>query len=618
MTAIREKYLYGLIQFETAAWGPTFTWVDRTATLVDNINYVEGGRIGTPGQSQVDVGTLNATFKNAATIPAVGDLVRLRRYGTSEYFFTGYVQDVSQRVVFENTVKLNTPVVLTSINCADWVGYLGQFQAVGAGAVQTDGTVITSSFYAWPSRVEALNKVIDATMATDLIAYTGTGSGLISMGDTDVVASLADHLDLITRTVLPTYWYGTHTLPTDNTTGRDSLVFMTAAAPTASGYTFRDDLGAGSNQLHYTEIDFENTTQNVANTLVLNNRARLDVTDTEVTRIGGFNETNYMVIADTNITGIPVEVTQKRTNATSITNYGVRQTEFDINAGVSTGVVYNLAANPSIEYSDDGYSGTANQRVRRRKPSLEDSPFTAYTGQWAMRSAVTSASGSSVISFSGGESDGTPVNPNTTYYFNAQAARGTTSQSNTRAYARLVWFDQEESEISRVEGTKVNLTTANTWYQVAVSGTAPATAFRATLHVVHERISGNLQRTDRVWADAYYFSKTNGTYFDGDFPLTVDYVYGWTGGVGSSPSWKVTNYVDDLADIFLAAYASTSMRVARIRWNAQEDLTAVSSLSVGKSISLVYSGTTTTYRIIGITGTVEPDRYMIDYYLLKV
>lgn len=615
---IIENPLYGLIQLETAAWGATFTWVDRTADLASGFNYSEGGRIGPPGQSQVDVGTLNATFKEAATIPAVGSLVRLRRYGTSEYFFTGYVQDVSQRIVFDNSISLNTPVTLTTIHCADWVGYLGQFQAVGAGGVQTDGTVITTSYYAWPSRIEALNKAIDATMATDLISYSGTGTTLIQIGDTDFVGSLADHLDLVTRTVLPLYWYGAHALPTDNTTGRDGLIAISQNTPTASGYTFRNDLGSGSNQLHYIEIDFENSSQNIGNTIVLNNRARLNIADTDITRIGGFNEANYMVIADTNITGVPVDVVQKRSNATSITTYGVRQSDFDINAGVSTGVVYNLLANPSAEYSDDGYSGTANQKVRRYKPSLDANAFTAYTGQWAIRSRVTSVSGSSVIFFTGGESDGTPVTAATTYYFNAQALRGTVSQTNTRAYARIVWLDDEEAEISRVEGTKVNLTTANTWYQVAVSGAAPAGASRATVAVIHERVSGSLQRTDRLWADALYFSKTNGTYFDGDVATTVDYVYGWCGGVGSSPSFKLVNYVDDMADVFLAAYATTSMRATRIRWNAQENLSAVSSLSVGKSISLVYGGATNTYRIVGIDGSVDPNRYMIDYYLIKI
>jgi hypothetical protein len=60
------------------------------------------------------------------------------------------------------------------------------------------------------------------------------------------------------------------------------------------------------------------------------------------------------------------------------------------------------------------------------------------------------------------------------------------------------------------------------------------------------------------------------------------------------------------------------MRVSRIRWNAQEDLTAVSTLTVGKTISLIFKGTTTTYRIIGIGGNVSTDRFMVDYYLAKV
>ena len=615
---IIERPLYGQIQLETSAWTTPFSWIDRTASLVNGINYSEGGRVSPPGESVVDVGTLNATFKDAATIPAIGDLVRLRRAGTSEYFFTGYVEDVSQNIVFDNTISLNTPVTLTNIRCSDWVGYIGQFQAVGVGGVDSAGTVLTSSYYPWPNRIEALNKAIDATMATDLITYSGTGTTLVQMGDTDVVATLADHLDLVTRTVLPTYWYGTHTLPTDKTTGRDSLINMTQNAPTASGYTFRDNLGSGSNQLHYIEIDFENSNQNVGNSVVLNNRTRLQITDTEVTRIGGANETNYMVVANENILGIPLENTEKRTDASSITTYGVRQSEFDTNVGLSDGVIYNLAANPSLEYGDDGYSGTASQRVRRRKPSLEATPFNAYNGQWAIRSRETQNSNRMAIIFSGGESNGTPANPGTTYYFKAQVARGTPSPTNTRAYASISWLNEAESQISSVDGTKVNITNAGQWYEVTVSGTAPAGTNRAVISTSHERSSGSFNTTDLVWSDGFYFSKTNGSYFDGDFPSTTSYVYGWTGVVGASPSFAAPNTIDELADTFLAAYSTTSMRAARIRWNAQEDLTAVSSLTVGKSISLVYDGTTTTYRIIGIDGSVDPDRYMIDFYLVKV
>lgn len=617
---IIEEPLYGQIQLETAAWGATFTWVDRTGDLAGGFNYSEGGRVSPPGESEVQVGTLNATFKEAATIPIVGDLVRLRRYGTSEYFFTGYVQDVSQRIVFDNSVSLNTPITLTTIHCADWVGYIGQFQAVGVGGVQSDGTVLTSSYYAWPARIEALNKTIDNTMATDLISYTGTGTTLVQMGDTDIVATLAEHLDLITRTVLPTYWYGTHNLPTNNTTGRDSLIAITQNTPTASGYTFRDDLGAGSNQLHYTEIDLENSNQNVANTVVINNRTRLDVTDLEVTRIGGFNEQNFLVVGNENVTGIGIDITEKRTDATSITTYGVRQSEFSSNVGISNGLVFNLCANPSVEYSDSGwYSGTVNSVVRRRRAANEPTPFTAYHGSWVMRVKVKTAAGNVRGQYQGGEGDGTPINPLTLYYLKGFALRGSGSPTNTNAEITLIWYNDDENVISTTSGSTVALTNANQWYEISVSGTSPATATRVLLQVTYRRSNGsNFSTSDRMYYDAVSLSRTDTTYYDGDFASTVDNVYGWTGGVGDSMSFRSPNTIDDLADTFLDAYSTTFMRAARIRWNAQEDLTAVSSLTVGKSISLVYDGTTTTYRIIGIDGNVDPDRYMIDYYLVKV
>jgi hypothetical protein len=80
---------------------------------------------------------------------------------------------------------------------------------------------------------------------------------------------------------------------------------------------------------------------------------------------------------------------------------------------------------------------------------------------------------------------------------------------------------------------------------------------------------------------------------------------------------RVENNIDDVANKFLAKYSTTSMRASRIRWNAQEDLASVSSLTVGKTISLVYKGTTTTYQIVGIDGNIDNDRYMIDYNLVK-
>lgn len=622
---IIEEPIYGQMTLETAAWSTTFTWVDRTAYIVGGVSYAEGGRVSWPGQSQVDVGTLVATFKDLTTVPVVGDLVRLRRTGTSEYAFTGYVQDVGQRVVFDQSVSLSTPVVLTTIYCSDWVGYVSQFQLQGiGGADASSGTAITSSVYEWSERVAAINKAIDATYATKMVGHTYTTLNY-AIGDTDMVGTISDHLDLIANTD-SIYWYGNHILPTNNTTGRDDLVWVRdfSTAP-SSGKTFTDVLGSAG-QLHYLEIDFENSTQNVANTIVARNRVRFKIptADVEVTKLGGFNEENYVVVNGVNTVGIGIDSVEQKSDTTSITTYGNRQAEVDINASVNGGsLAVNLIANPSVEYSDDGYShgGTVNGRVRRRKPSEDANPFSAFSGLWAMRSRVTTAALNTRIDYSGGESDGIPAVAGTTYYFKARAARGTVSRTDVQAQTRVIWYDDTETQIgATVTGANVALTTANTWYEVTSGAiVAPANTVRAAVHVFFTRSGGgNHTVGDRLWADAYQMSKTNIGYFDGDTQPDTSYLYIWTGGVGASPSYRVQNKVDDVAAAILARYSTTSMRATRIRWNAQEDMTAVSSLYVGSTVSIVYKGTTTTYRIVGINGNISPDRYVIDYYIAKV
>jgi hypothetical protein len=623
MTAILERPLYGKVLVETAPWASPFVWTDQTANLVSGLNYSQGGRLGTPGASQSDVGTLNATFKSLSTVPIVGALIRISFSDVAGYAFVGYVQDVSQRIVFDNTVKLSTPVVLTTLNCVDWVGYISQFQTSGIGGVNdSSGATDTSSAYQWTRRVAALNKVIDSSFNTKLILSTGSGGSGPFIGDTDYVGTIGEHLDLIAPQS-NVIWFGKNTIPTNVTTGRTSLVEVsTISALTSSGKTFTDVAGS-SGQLHYTEIDFQNTTANVANTILVQNRNRINVTASEITRIGGFNDNNYMIINNQNIVGISADKTWNQTDSTSITTYGVRQTEIQTNIATtpSTSSAFNLIINPSIEYSDDGWvRGNTNCVVRRRKPSEDANPFDAYTGLWAMRSRQTTASPNARILFTGGESDGIPVVAGTTYYWKGYAARGTTSRTDMRALLRVYWYDETETQLSITTPSTTALTTANTWYLISGSGAAPANAVRATIEMLFERSGGgNVTVGDYLWADAWLLTKgSSETYFDGDTPWTTSSGYVWSGGVGASPSYRVTNYLDNVAVSMLAQYSTTSMAVTRIRWNAQEQLTAVPLLSVGKTISLTYSATTTTYRIVGIDGTVNPDRYMIDYYLAKV
>jgi hypothetical protein len=113
-------------------------------------------------------------------------------------------------------------------------------------------------------------------------------------------------------------------------------------------------------------------------------------------------------------------------------------------------------------------------------------------------------------------------------------------------------------------------------------------------------------------------SATAVAYFDGDTTPTTSSVYLWTGEVGASVSYKLNNNLDDTISTYLTRYANTSNRITRIRWNAQEDMSAVGSMFVGSTIQVRFKGTTTTHRIVGIDGNIDPERYMIDYYLEKV
>jgi hypothetical protein len=618
---IIEQPLYGEMLIETSPWATPFVWTDRTASLVAGFNYSQGGRAFAPGSSQVDVGTLNATFKDLASVPAVGSLVRISFSKFAGYAFVGYVQDVSQRVVFDDSVSYTTPITLTTLNCVDWVGYVSQFQLVGVGGANfSTGVVDTDSGYTWPDRVAAINKAIDATYATKMVsaAYTGT---LKTMGDTDLVANISNHLDLISNTA-QTYWYARNVLPTNITTGRTGLVeIRTGTSFVSSGKTFTDVAGSAG-QLHYTEIDIENSSQNVTNTIVVNNKARLALDPSiiqDLTRIGGFNETNYVVVNNTNVVGIAPDATYKASDATSITQYGNRQSEVETN-GALYAVSANFITNPSVEYSDDGWSSFPASKVRRRRTLQEPGPFAAYSGEWALRSYQISAAGTAQFRFSGGESDGIAVTELANYYFTAYVARGTTSRTDARYQLQIDWQNNDEAVISSTTGSLVNLTNTNTWYFGSVNASAPIGAVRATLRVIVGRSGGgNHSVGDRYYADGFKLGNFLGIpYFDGDTPWDTSYGYFWTGGVGSSPSVRVGNTLDEIATAILALNSTTSLRVSRIRWNAQEDLSSIPSLSVGKTISLVYKGTTTTYRIIGIDGNVDPERYMIDYYLVKV
>lgn len=629
---IIEQPLYTRIALETLNQ-VAGSWVDRTQYLTSLV-YSEGGRPAMPGANTVDVGSLNASFKNLSSVPSVGDFVRLKRSGTSEYAFTGFVRDVGQTIVFDNSVSLNTPITITTIYCVDWVAYATQWIVNGVGGRSGAFALQTTGSYQEPERIRALNYSLDSTNATQLItAASESGSSAIALNDTDYTGTIADHLDLISRST-GMFWYGTHVIPTNNTTGRDNLIkWQASSGSLSSGKTFTDVAGSAG-QLHYTEIDFESSSQNIANSISISNRSLIRFPDVDISRIGGANENNFIYVdVSTKQTGIAPDTEWRYDDTTSVSTYGARFTELQTNVDTSiassliSGTTYylvNLIANPSVEYTDDGWSATSANRVRRRQPSQDASPFAAYNGTWAIRVRQRTTNNSSTINYSGGETDGIAVTAGRYYRMFAQAARGTPSRTDLRAQIAISWYDADETLISQSIGSNQSLTTANTWYEINHVALAPANTNRATIQIIFSRpAAGTITIGDFMWIDGLMLHRSTsaGTpaigYVDGDSARGTGGLNVWSGEVGNSQSLVLTNSLYNRALEIAAQYSTTSVRATRIRWNAQEDLTSVSSITVGTTISLVYKGTTTTYRIVGIDGTVDPERYMIDYYLVK-
>jgi hypothetical protein len=634
---IDETPLSGRITIETGVWGgSSYTWTDQTSKVV-NANYEEGGRLGSPGSSLVNTGSLAVVYRDMATVPAIGSLIRIRRTGTSEYAFTGYVQDVASKVTYDFSVS-TSPITFTTLYCLDWVGYASQFQLLGIGGKQSNGNnAVDDGYHFLANRVNALNRFVDPTGATLFVTLTGSTSGLSAIQDTDRIGTMSDHLDLATIST-GTSWAGTHVLPTNPTTGRDGLVeLFTGTSSGSSGKTFTDGTGSAG-ELHYTEIDFESSSQNVANSIILKNRMRYQPREIEVIQVGGQDSKNFVEIDGQQRAGFMLDTVWKEENASSISTYGLRQSEVETCIAVAEGKLnstyQNLVINPSAEYNGDGYYGGTDVAVRRAQPSQDATPFPVPSisgGSWAIRAVQKSAGTTALIGYDGSVFDGIPITTNRDYFFRMYAARGTPGRTDLRVRARLRFYDINDAITGTSFGSQVSLSSAQTWYEATVGPiTPPAGSVRAVLAAEFNRSGGgNITVGDRSWVDNFaLFSRglypsgspatTNPPYFDGDTPSDSTYLYFWTGSPGASASYRETNFIDTRAVAILAQYADTSNRVTRIRWNAQESLSSVSALAVGKSVVVKYNGTTTTHRIIGISGSLDYSRYVIDYYLLKI
>ncbi len=214
----------------------------------------------------------------------------------------------------------------------------------------------------------------------------------------------------------------------------------------------------------------------------------------------------------------------------------------------------NLIGNPSLEYSDEGYT-TQQTRIARRKPADNSTPFTAYHGEWSTRFRISAAATSPEIRYTGTEADGVPVIAGVNYAFQAAALRGVPNRANCRARVFIRFQDESGATISTVFSSQATLSASYVWVVNAVTAVAPAGAERAILGIEFNRSDGTqFSAGDQFWGDGFLMRKSSSnnpvTYFDGDNASDTSFQYIWTGELGLSPTFKVTNNLDCNAVLF--------------------------------------------------------------------
>ena len=96
------------------------------------------------------------------------------------------------------------------------------------------------------------------------------------------------------------------------------------------------------------------------------------------------------------------------------------------------------------------------------------------------------------------------------------------------------------------------------------------------------------------------------------------YLYEWTGTPGQSISRQMNNILDERSNEILAKFSEPIVQISSIRWNAQQDTTVATNLDIGSRINITFKGVTASYRIIGITHDVAPERWIMEIGVEKL
>jgi len=516
--------------------------------------------------------------------------------------------------------RLSGRAVLTAAS-AQINNYRLQVAGVGNGtAVTLSGTTLLQTIPNYEFIATSTNHDIQIAVAEDLtIATTGileavafNQISLVEVGtdspyrlqDTVLSASLADHFDLATRSVGAAWWVDKN----NKTKFASSFEY----APLAATFSDTDS----SSNLNYSDIRMTLRTKDIVNDVVLRNSGTKQDVDRPKERIE--LNTSYGL-----------------TNDISIDAWGTRRLAIDTNLYTQP-LIENLCYNPSFEYGTEGVNILSNKdyssfnRIKIDNAAQGTTGLLAtgteapVNGDWALAMRVIAGATATTFDYGfgveGNDEDtdsqlGFPITPATQYTASLYAKAGINQVTGRTTQIKFRYYDASGAFLSDSSFSSATAVSQDDWIRNYVTATSPAGAYYAQIFF---RINTSTLPTTVYVDNVQMNTGTLKGYVDGDIRDNDVYLYEWTGNPGNSLSREMNNILDERAQEILSKFAEPKAQISSIIWNAQQSTTIATNLDIGSRINIEFKGVTASYRIIGITHDVSPERWIMEIGVEKL
>lgn len=590
-------------------------------TNIVSVDVTKGGDMS-PYRTGPDVGsmTINLGYKAGETLPSTSSITTgmaavLQAYisGSWVSHVTMTVADVVYRKQF-NDFKNAYDTVIT-IYAVDSVAAI---EAVPVAGVVTSATTKNQT---WERRI---NTTLGPYFTSPkVLPSVGTEAHQYRLVDNNVSGSLADQLNLSCNSV-GAMWY----VDMDNTARFDArgiypktgMLFTDEAGYWNAGNTPANAPSGGTTYLNleYNDIETSFDSTNIVNSV--------EVTNVIPANMNVYFATGAILYKDPATTAPQdLEVyTPSYTveDATSISDFGTRPDQLVTNCWTykktetdNYYTILNGVPDPGCEYKN---ASNFSPAIRLNYSFTSTTP---YEGTYAALFNANVADTSYAIYL--GPSEGYPLK----FTLASLAAFGAyyrcrmrTTNSNTRILAGTEWLDSNGQVISIVNPPTpaAYVLTANTWTTIFVfsdKANAPANAVAWRPRIVIGSVNGSNFAVNTQWrVDNISVAPNLGPAdeFSGDTADSASTVYFWAGSPGASDSVRCRNINRTIGLDVLSYWATKDYNAKYLRWNAAQNLAALTKLKPTARVDVRNDGTNYTAWISQINYKITLDAWYVE------